>query len=209
MEKLILASLTLTSLQTIIKMAEVTESVEFLPGFTNFQGTRPVAVLQNPTYHLTFSQVLLNGNVSASFKSFSKFKLCSGKKSPIVSRGFEGCYDWTDVMNILVDSLENFEDIEASEELAMDDLTCWFLTYDGWGLLSTLLPRQQHIQFKETLRDLKQNWPIEEAYNEENCWEIFYQDIDLDEIIPQFEVNIKEGCYKNMRILWDIIGGVC
>jgi len=147
--------------------------VEFLPGFTNFRGTRPGAVLQNPTYHLTFSQVLLNG-----------------KRSPIVSRGFEGCYDWTDVMNILVDSLENFEDIETSEELAKDDLISWFLTYDGWGLLSTLLPRQQHIDFKQILRDLKQN----EEYTEEECWELFCQDIDLEEIIPEFDVTIKEGC---------------
>jgi len=160
-------------------MADVNDSVEFLPGFTNFRGTRPGAVLQNPTYHLTFSQVLLNG-----------------KSSPIVSRGFEGCYDWTDVMNILVDSLENFEDIETSEELAMDDLSCWFLTYDGWGLLSTLLPRQQHIDFKQTLRDLKQNWPLNQEYNEEECWELFSQEIDLEQIIPEFEVNIKEGNFE-------------
>jgi len=157
-------------------MAEVNDSVEFLPGFSNFRGTKPGAVLQNPVFHLTFSQVLLNG-----------------KRSEIVSRGFEGCYDWSDMMNILIDSLSNFEDIETSEELAMEDIKSWFLTYDGWGLLSTLLPRQQHIEFKQTLKDLKQNWPLEQEYNEEDCWELFTQDIDMEEIIPEFEVSIKEG----------------
>ena len=39
--------------------------LKFLPGLTNFRGTRPGAVLQNPVYYLTFSQVLFNGNVSA------------------------------------------------------------------------------------------------------------------------------------------------
>ena len=96
-------------------------------------------------------------------------------------------------MNILIDSLSNFEDIETSEELAMEDIKSWFLTYDGWGLLSTLLPRQQHIEFKQTLKDLKQNWPLEQEYNEEDCWELFTQDIEMEEIIPEFEVSIKEG----------------
>jgi len=157
-------------------MAEVNDSVEFLPGFSNFRGTKPGAVLQNPVYHLTFSEVLLNGNRSA-----------------IVSRGFEGCYDWSDVMSILHDSLIDFEDIETSEELAMEDIKSWFLTYDGWGLLSTLLPRQQHIQFKQTLRNLKQNWSLDQEYNEQDCWELFTQDIDMEDIIPEFEVSIKEG----------------
>jgi len=157
-------------------MADENDSVEFLPGFSNFRGTKPGAVLQNPSYHLTFSQVLLNG-----------------KRSAIVSRGFEGCYDWSNMMTILLESLDNFEDIETSEELAMEDIKSWFLTYAGWGLLSTLLPRQQHIQFKQTLRDLKQNWPLQQEYNEEDCWELFAQDIDLEEIIPEFQVNIKEG----------------
>jgi len=157
-------------------MAEAAQSVEFLPGFTNFRGTRPGAVLHNSNYKLTFSQVLLNG-----------------KRSAIVSRGFEGCYDWTDVMNILIEALENFEDVETSEELAEEDLRSWFLSYEGWGLLSTLLPRQQHIDFKQSLRNLKQNWPLPQKYSEEDCWQLFTEDLDMEAICPNFEIAIKEG----------------
>jgi len=157
-------------------MAEENDSVEFLPGFTNFRGTKPGAVLQNPVFHLTFSEVLLNG-----------------KKSAVVSRGFEGCYDWTDVMNILLESLRNFKDIKTSEKLAMKYLKSWFLTYAGWGLFSTLLPRQQHIDFKQAMRSLKENWQLNQEYTETKCWRLFCQDKDMEAIIPKFKVTIGEG----------------
>jgi len=157
-------------------MAEVNESVEFLPGFTNFAGTKPGAVLKKEEYLLTFSEVLLNG-----------------KKSAIVSRGFESCYDWTDVMNILIDSLEEFENIQRAEEFATEDLYHWLMSYSGWGLLSCLLPRKQHVRLNRKLREIKENWPQHQEYSEEGCWCILFQDSDLEDIIPDFEVTISDG----------------
>ena len=158
-------------------MAEDNGSVEFLPGFTNFRGSKPGAVLKNNEYLLTFSGVLLNG-----------------KKSAIVSQGFEGCYDWSDVMNILIEALDQFEDIESAEELATEDMTSWLMTYAGWGLLSTLLPRQQHVKFGRMLREIKENWSqyYEGEYFEEGCWALLFIDNDLEDIIPEFQVTISD-----------------
>jgi len=157
-------------------MADVNESVEFLPGFTNFTGTKPGAVLEKEEYLLTFSEVLLNG-----------------KKSAIVSRGFEGCYDWTDVMNILIDSVDPFEDIGVAEEVATESLYHWLMTYSAWGLLTTLLPRKQHVRFNRKLVEIKENWPQHQEYSEEGCWCILFQDTNLEDFIPEFEVTISDG----------------
>jgi len=159
-------------------MAEDNGSVEFLPGFTNFLGSKPGAVLENKEYVLTFFGVLLNG-----------------KKSAIVSQGFESCYDWSDVMNILIEALDQFEDISSAEEVSTLHLTWWLMTYSGWGLLSTLLPRQQHVKFSRMLRQIKQNWTqyYEGEFFEEGCWDILLQDIHLEDIVPQFQVTISHG----------------
>jgi len=159
-------------------MAQDNGSVEFLPGFTNFMGSKPGTVLQNDDYVLTFDGVLLNG-----------------KKSAIVSQGFESCYDWSDVMSMLIDSLHKFEDIDGAEEFATEDLTTYLMTYSGWGLLSTLLPRKQHVKFNRKLREIKENWPVNENYSEEACWAtLFLQtETSLESIIPEFEVTISEG----------------
>jgi len=155
--------------------------VDFRPGFSNYRGTRPGFALENNAYHLTFGYALING------------------KRPRRPGLFEDCYDWTKVMNILIDSLKNFKDVETSEELAMEDLKSWFLTYDGFGLLISFLPFKQQLEFKQTLRDLKQNWPLPQEHTEVDyaCWELFSKDIDIEAIVPDFEVAIKEvdcGC---------------
>jgi len=154
---------------------EVANYVEFLPGFTNFVGTKPGDILENDDYRLTFSGVLLNG-----------------QKSATVSRGFECCYNWTDIMNIFLDALLHFNDIETSEELSMEELYCWLMCYQGWGLLSTLLPRKQHLEFMRSLREIKENWPEDEEYTEEKCWMMFCEDKQLEDLVPEFEVEINE-----------------
>merc|ERR1719509_559444 len=77
----------------------------------------------------------------------------------------------------------------------MEDLKSWFLTYDGFSLLISFLPFKQQIEFKQTLRDLKQNWPLPQEHTEGDyaCWELFSEDIDIEAIVPDFEVAIKEG----------------
>ena len=98
-------------------------------------------------------------------------------------------------MNILIDSLDQFEDIDWSEELATEELYHWLLSYSGWGLLSTLLPRKQHVRFMRKLREIKENWPQHEEYSEEGCWCILFQDLNLEDIIPDFEVTINDGSF--------------
>ena len=169
-------------------MAEVNNSIEFLPGFTNFQGTRPGTFIEDKKYRLTF--VKCNA-------------MCNDERSTLVSQGFERCYAWDKVMNILLLSLENYQGVE-NLKVARDDLRKWFLTYKGWGLLSALLPRQQHIVSEQALSNIKQNWPMEKEYNEKVCWEVFAQDVDWEAMIPEFEVTIEKGNfgYEAWRKKW-------
>lgn len=167
--------------------ARVNEAVEFLPGFTSFKGTKPGTILSSQEYRLTFFGVLLNGEQSA-----------------IISRGFECCYDWTAVMNIIIDALKDFEHSGVSEELAMEQLRSWFKTFSAWGLLSTLLPRKQHDYFNECLRQIKEKWPLGKQYSEEACWTLFIEDLDLEAVIPEFDILIYEGDFgvESKRKKW-------
>jgi len=160
--------------RTII-MAEEENYREFMPGFTSFAGTKPGDILKNDGYTLTFFGVLLNGQKSEQ------------------SRGFECFYDWKDVMNIVLKSLNNFEEIENLENDVAVELFSWFLSYQGWGLRTTLLPRRTHLVFKRRLWEIKQIWTQDEEYTEEKCWTIFSKDKKLEDLVPEFEVQINEG----------------
>jgi len=150
--------------------------VEFLPGFSASEGTKPGDFLDNEDFSLAFSEVLFND-----------------KKSAIVSRGLESMYDWTTVINIILDSLKNFEDTERSEVLAMEDVKRWLRTYQGWGLLVILLPRNINIKFQRSLREMKENWPQDQEYTEEKCWIAFTQDKQLEDLIPELKIVISDG----------------
>jgi len=181
-------------------MAEVSDSVEFLPGFTKFRGTSPGGCLEieNCGYTLTFAEVLFDGKRSSLSpkmdlgKTLRALSLMTNRSS-IISHLLENFYNWTYVMDVLLASLENVEDFKTSEEFVVEELESWMFSYSGWGLVSALLPRQQDVYFKQALRVMKQNWPLQEEFSEERCWAIFFEDKDMEAIIPEIEVTIKEG----------------
>merc|ERR1719435_278454 len=72
--------------------------------------------------------------------------LCDDAKN-IVSHGFEVLYDWSEVMNLILAATANYEDFSDIEESAEDALRQWMTTFQGWGLLSSLLPTERHRHF--------------------------------------------------------------
>jgi len=156
--------------------------VEFLPGFTGYHpGTIPGTILENDDYILTFKGVLLNGRNSDDVSQLSVF---------------DYCYDWTPVMNIALDSVRDLITIERSEEMAVNDLASWLMTYPGWGLLSRLLPRQKYVNLKNRLMEIKEH--IGESYSEEDCWNILFTDAGAVHLLrdmrdTDISVDISEG----------------
>lgn len=152
--------------------------IEFMPGFSYLEGTRPGDMLSKNTFQVSLLGVHLNG------------------KQSLISHGFECCYDWSPVINILLEALKNFEDVETFEDEAREYLNDWFKMYAGWGLLSSLLPQKLQLLFTNVLENIKQAWPSQIEFSEERCWELFSKDKVFEEIIPEFEVFIT----KNERL---------
>ena len=57
-----------------------------------------------------------------------------------IKRKFETCYNWVDVMGVLMDKLKFFYSQSDFEEDLEAEITRWLGCLEGWGLLFTLLP---------------------------------------------------------------------
>ena len=148
-------------------------SVEFLPGFSFLQGTEVGSTFENYSYHLEYTGARYNN------------------RRTLVSRGFETCYDWTNVANILLRSLEHFEDVKTFETLTQEYLRSWFMTYPGWGLLSSLLPKKLQRRYIKSLRSVKRRWSMnfEEECTDEKCWNLVLQH-SFKDILPKCEIKV-------------------
>ena len=156
-------------------MEEQRISVEFLPGFSNIEGTQIGTLFKNASFDLEYIGARYN------------------KRRNLISRGFESCYDWTDVINILLRSLENFKDAKSFEETVQAELHSWFMTYSGWGLLATLLPKKLQMMYIKTLGSVKRKWPLnfEGECTDEKCWNLVLQS-SLKDLLPKCEVKVEE-----------------
>ena len=114
----------------------------FATGFSLSSGTKPGFAQQNDKYRITFSEVI-----------------CDQAKN-IVSRGFEHCYNWRSVMDLILQATEevatdNIIDIEAGAEESLKE---WLVTFQGWGLLSSILDSKMHRHVLLSLAYTSSNW---------------------------------------------------
>ena len=89
----------------------------FATGFSMTANTKPGFCMENTNYKLKFEGVL-----------------CDESKN-IVSHGFENCYSWREIMELVLDATEAantdyLTDIEEAAEKAVRD---WLVTFPGWG----------------------------------------------------------------------------
>ena len=150
-------------------------SVEFLPGFTNIEGTQVGTLFKNASFNLEYIGARYN------------------KRRNLISSGFESCYDWTDVIDILLSSLENFKDAKSFEATVQNKLQSWFMTYSGWGLLTSLLPKRLQMMYIKTLGSVKRKWPLnfEGECTDEKCWNLVLQS-SLKDLLPKCEVKVED-----------------
>ena len=115
---------------------------EFATGFNRASATKPGFTLDNQTFSVTFSEVS-----------------CEQTKN-IVSRGYENCYNWEPVMQLILDVVEDYEienliDIEAVSEEVISE---WLISFEGWGLLASILDTSVHRHVLLSLAYTRDNW---------------------------------------------------
>jgi len=154
----------------------------FATGFKN--GTMPGYFLENEKYRIQFKGVM-----------------CDDTKN-IVSHGFEYCYNWGEVMELVLAATEkaandNTVDIEEAAEEAMKE---WLTTFQGWGLLSSVVPAGNVRHFVLSLAYTSQNWDEETGgeYSEEKVFDAVkyvYDNIEgkeLKKLLPKFGIWFEE-----------------
>eukprot|EP00092_Neocalanus_flemingeri_P107046 GFUD01137374.1.p1 GENE.GFUD01137374.1~~GFUD01137374.1.p1 ORF type:complete len:317 (+),score=100.66 GFUD01137374.1:41-991(+) len=156
----------------------------FATGFSLSSSTKPGFLLENEKYKIQFKGVM-----------------CDETKN-IVSHGFEYCYDWKEVMELVLAATlkagnDNITDIEEAVE---DAMRTWMTTFQGWGLLSSILPAVAHRHVVLSLAYASFNWNLETGgdYSEEKVFDavkLVYDNIEgkqLTSLLPKFGVWFEE-----------------
>lgn len=113
----------------------------FATGFAPARATKPGFVVENEKFRVTFDGVM-----------------CNDVKN-IISHGFETCYDWRPVLELLLESAsENYFEMQDIERRAEQRLQSWLTSFQGWGLLSSMLPNLKHRHFILALAYTSANW---------------------------------------------------
>ena len=156
-------------------MEEQRISAEFLPGFSNIEGTQAGTLHRNASFDLEYIGARYN------------------RRRNLISRGFESCYDWTDVIGILLRSLENFKDPKSFEASVQNELNSWFMSYSGWGLVASLLPKKLQMMYIKTLGSVKRKWPLnfEGECTDEKCWKLVLES-SIKDLLPKCEVKVED-----------------
>eukprot|EP00092_Neocalanus_flemingeri_P007200 GFUD01007778.1.p1 GENE.GFUD01007778.1~~GFUD01007778.1.p1 ORF type:complete len:356 (-),score=97.92 GFUD01007778.1:35-1102(-) len=156
----------------------------FATGFSMSSDTKPGFCIENENYKIGLEGVL-----------------CDQTKN-IVSRGFENCYSWREVMELILDATEeaaadNLIDIEEAAEDAMRE---WLVTFKGWGLLSSILDSKIHRHVVLSLAYTSSNWDMDTGgeFTEEKVFDTVkyvYDNIpgkELHSLVPKFGIWFEE-----------------
>lgn len=155
----------------------------FATGFAVESATTPGFFIENEEFKITFLGAI-----------------CDESKN-IISEGFESCYDWRPVMELFLQSTYEWDVPVDIEEKVETKLREWLTTFQGWGLLSSILPPLTHRYFILSLAFTSANWDTNSGgeYTEEKAFEAVkevyqhVQDKDLASILPKFGIWFEEN----------------
>jgi len=157
----------------------------FFTGLSTYQGTKPGFTQNNEMFSIRFEGISKDNKIKPQTMSFIKNK-------------FETCYDWSNVMAIALECLDNyFEDGELQDDVELC-IGEWLAEFEGWGLLFTLLPMDFQKFLVVLYAQLKHKHSEENVVrsNEELFEEMlsFYEQetrgLPLRELIPKVEVQL-------------------
>ena len=156
----------------------------FFSGLSNREGTKPGFRLDNETFSVTFEAIQCE-NVASAQRNF------------VIDR-FESCYDWSEVMNIILVCLEYFYDEGGFQIDTQHSISAWLREFSGWGLLFTLLPMDfqkfllvlySHLNVKNSQENVvKSN---EELYEDLiDMYENETQGLPLHDLVPKVQTRL-------------------
>eukprot|EP00091_Calanus_sinicus_P012183 TRINITY_DN27668_c0_g1_i1.p1 TRINITY_DN27668_c0_g1~~TRINITY_DN27668_c0_g1_i1.p1 ORF type:complete len:219 (+),score=37.70 TRINITY_DN27668_c0_g1_i1:117-773(+) len=154
--------------------------MDFLSGFSLCHGGKPGVFVENEHFKICFQEVF-----------------CNGIKN-VISHGFECCYEWQAIMDLMLLATDDFKNIDTFEEKTEDFVQTWLGTFPGWGLLSSMLPSPLQYFFIGQLNSTRRNWNREEMFTHKAAFEEVMARYELngekklDSLIPDFGISIDE-----------------
>jgi len=101
----------------------------YFPGFSAGLGTRPGERVHSEQYLVSFEGVACEHPAMSAEPAMAE----------AVRQRFEACYDWRQVMGLLLDSLAGYSSTPGWEAAVAAELAAWLGEAQGWGLAFTLL----------------------------------------------------------------------
>eukprot|EP00092_Neocalanus_flemingeri_P026343 GFUD01028558.1.p1 GENE.GFUD01028558.1~~GFUD01028558.1.p1 ORF type:complete len:334 (+),score=81.17 GFUD01028558.1:31-1032(+) len=112
---------------------------------------------------------------------------------------FETCYNWSQIIELTLGSLESFyDDASDFEDDLQDEIKDWLASVDGWGLLFTLLPFELQQYFLLMYYHINMNHQEDNISNEDMFYRIkaMYesetQGLPFSDLIPRVEVKLLQ-----------------
>ena len=169
----------------------------FFTGLSNRQGTKPGFTMSNHKYVVKFEAIQCENIPNKDTIRFVKDR-------------FESCYDWEDVMEMILECLEYYYDEEDFQVDLQCSVRAWLSEYGGWGLLFTLLPMDfqkfllvlySHLNIKNQQENVDKTH--EEVFEDLiTLYENETQGLPLSDLVPKVEarlLNIVAGPKEHER----------
>jgi len=114
----------------------------FATGFSLSSDSKPGVTLENEKYRIELEEIQ-----------------CDQTRN-IISRGFENCYNWRAVMDLILTATEEAgtDNLIDIEEVTENAVRRWLTTFPGWGLLSSILDNRLHRHVLLSLAYTSTNW---------------------------------------------------
>ena len=157
----------------------------FFTGPSDKKGTMPGFAMNNETFLVRFEEIQIEKLNSESQVQHLKDKL-------------ESCYDWEQIMEVVLECLEFFYDEEYFHIDCQSRIREWLSEFEGFGLMFILLP-EDFKKYLYYLYVLMRNKNMEENMIKTNL-EMFYdltdqyeretQGLPLSDLVPKVEARL-------------------
>ena len=166
-------------------MADFQDQESFFTGLSNKKGTKPGFAMKNETFLVAFEGIQIE-------------KLDSDSQVRFVKDKFESCYDWAQVMELILECLEYFYDEGDFQIDCQSSIKAWLSEFEGWGLMFTLLPPdfQKYLLFLYAVmvnKNFVQNvvkTNLEMFYDLTDQYERETQGLPLSDLVPKVEARL-------------------
>ena len=166
-------------------MADFQGQESFFTGLSNKKGTKPGFAMKNETFLVAFEGIQIE-------------KLDSDSQVRFVKDKFESCYDWAQVMELILECLEYFYDEGDFQIDCQSSIKAWLSEFEGWGLMFTLLPPdfQKYLLFLYAVmvnKNFVQNvvkTNLEMFYDLTDQYERETQGLPLSDLVPKVEARL-------------------